>query len=158
MRRNRGRGRRGDWRNLRQCATPGPCKPALVSCRRASRPRSAAPDGARKLSIVIDIDPYLVTQDIAIAVTFLLTELIEMAMTLNQDTQIRVSVKPGESEERAALRVNAPSLVDNDALRAILSERYGRVIEGLSRQLRSRLHHDPLVGAYEISIAVTGRD
>jgi hypothetical protein len=30
-------------------------------------------------------------------------------------------------------------------------------MEGLSRQLRSKLHHDPLTGAYEISIAVLGR-
>jgi hypothetical protein len=31
-------------------------------------------------------------------------------------------------------------------------------MEGLSRQLRSKLHHDPLAGAYEIAIAVLGRD
>jgi two-component sensor histidine kinase len=120
--------------------------------------RATAPEGARHFGITIDIDPYLVNQDVAIAVTFLLTELIEMAMTLNPATQVRVSLKPGDSEARALLRVNAPALVDGDALRLILSERYGRVIEGLSRQLRSRLHHDPLVGAYEIAIAVTGRD
>jgi two-component system, sensor histidine kinase PdtaS len=54
--------------------------------------------------------------------------------------------------------VNSPALVDGDALRAVIEERYGRVMEGLSRQLRSKLHHDPLVGAYEIAIAVTGRD
>ena len=39
-----------------------------------------------------------------------------------------------------------------------LATRFGRVIEGLSRQLRAPLHHDPLAGAYEISIAVLGRD
>lgn len=120
--------------------------------------RATAPEGAKHFGIVIDVDPYLVTQDTAIAITFLLTELIEMAMTLNPATQVRVSVKPGESDARAILRVNAPALVDGDALRAILSERYGRVIEGLSRQLRAKLHHDPLVGAYEIAIAVSGRD
>jgi hypothetical protein len=32
------------------------------------------------------------------------------------------------------------------------------VIEGLSRQLRAPLHHDPLTGSYEIAVAVTGRD
>ena len=120
--------------------------------------RATAPENARHFGIVIDIDSYLVNQDVAIAVTFLLTELIEMAMTLNPATQVRVSVKPGDADDRAILRVNAPALIDGDALRLILSERYGRVIEGLSRQLRSRLHHDPLVGAYEIAIAVTGCD
>ncbi|MDH7971369.1 sensor histidine kinase [Sphingomonas sp. AR_OL41] len=124
----------------------------------SSNLRATAPDAAKHFGIVIDVDPYLVTQDTAIAITFLLTELIEMAMTLNPATQVRVSVKPGESDERAVLRVNAPALVDGDALRKILTERYGRVIEGLSRQLRAKLHHDPLVGAYEITIAVSGRD
>ena len=42
-------------------------------------------------------------------------------------------------------------------LRMLTTTRYGRVMEGLARQLRSPLHHDPLVGAYEASIAVTGR-
>jgi hypothetical protein len=32
------------------------------------------------------------------------------------------------------------------------------IIEGLSRQLRAPLHHDPMTGAYEIAIAVMGRD
>ncbi|PMZ78728.1 histidine kinase, partial [Pseudomonas sp. FW306-2-11AD] len=54
--------------------------------------------------------------------------------------------------------VNSPALVDDDTMRALVAERYGRVIEGLARQLRSKLHYDPLVGAYEIAVAVTGRD
>ena len=48
--------------------------------------------------------------------------------------------------------------VESDTLRELLSTRYGRVMEGLSRQLRSPLHHDPMSGAYEIAIAVLGRD
>jgi hypothetical protein len=43
-------------------------------------------------------------------------------------------------------------------LKAALGQRYGRVMEGLSRQLRAPLHHDPLAGSYEIAVAVTGRD
>ncbi|MES1971028.1 MAG: histidine kinase dimerization/phosphoacceptor domain -containing protein [Pseudomonadota bacterium] len=124
----------------------------------ASNIRATAPEGSSQLSIVVDIDPFLVTQDVAIAVAFLITEIVELAMTFNPLAQIRISVKPGETEDRAILRVNSPALVDGDSLRRVVEERYGRVMEGLSRQLRSRLHHDPLVGAYEISIAVTGRD
>jgi two-component sensor histidine kinase len=124
----------------------------------ASNIRATAPEGASQLSIAIDIDPYLVNQDTAIAVAFLITEIVELAMTFNPMAQIRISVKPGEDEAKAILRVNSPALVDGDALRAVVEERYGRVMEGLSRQLRSRLHHDPLVGAYEIAIAITGRD
>ena len=124
----------------------------------ASNIRATAPEGSSQLGIAIDIDPFLVNQDVAIAVAFLITEIVELAMTFNPVAQIRISVKPGETEDRALLRVNSPALVDGDDLRKVVEERYGRVMEGLSRQLRSRLHHDPLVGAYEISIAVTGRD
>ena len=124
----------------------------------ASNIRATAPEGSSQLGIAIDIDPFLVNQDVAIAVAFLITEIVELAMTFNPAAQIRISVKPGETEDRVLLRVNSPALIDGDALRIVVQERYGRVMEGLSRQLRSRLHHEPLVGAYEISIAVTGRD
>ena len=124
----------------------------------ASNIRATAPEGSSQLSISIDIDPFLTNQDVAIAIAFLITEIVELAMTFNPTAQIRISVKPGETDDRAILRVNSPALVDSDALREVVTERYGRVMEGLSRQLRSRLHHDPLVGAYEIAIAVTGRD
>jgi hypothetical protein len=31
-------------------------------------------------------------------------------------------------------------------------------MEGLARQLRAPLHHDPLTGAYEIAVPIVGRD
>ena len=98
------------------------------------------------------------TQDVAVAVTFLITELVELAMTSAPRTQVHISLKPDTAPDRAILRVSAPALTESKALQQALAERYGRVIEGLARQLRSKLHHEPLVGAYEISIAVTGRD
>ena len=63
-----------------------------------------------------------------------------------------------ELPDRAVLRISSPALIESDELRSLLATRYGRVIEGLSRQLRSKLHHDPLVGAFEIPIVVVGRD
>lgn len=124
----------------------------------ASNLRSTAPEG-QPLAIVLDIDPYLSTQDVATPVAFLLTELIELAMAMPGDAAIRLSLKPDEeNESRALLRISAPTLIDSDALRHQMATRYGRVMEGLARQLRSRIHHDPLVGAFEISVAVAGRD
>lgn len=123
----------------------------------AANIRATAPERTR-LAIALDIDPYLANQDMATAIAFLLTELIELAMMVQADAALRVSLKPGEAAERALLRVSGAALIDSDPLRALLAERYGRVIEGLARQLRARLHHDPLAGAYEIMIAVAGRD
>ena len=53
---------------------------------------------------------------------------------------------------------SSPALIDCEALRHDIEVRYGRVLEGLSRQLRSALHHEPLTGAYEIVVAIIGRD
>jgi two-component sensor histidine kinase len=123
----------------------------------ASNLRATAPENA-PIGIQLDIAPFLANQDVAIAIAFLLTEIVELAMTVNPSAQIRISVAAGETPERAILRINSPALIDDDRMRALVVERYGRVIEGLSRQLRSKLHYDPMVGAYEIAVAVTGRD
>jgi two-component system, sensor histidine kinase PdtaS len=123
----------------------------------ASNIRATAPEGSR-LGITLDLDPYLVSQDTAVAIAFLVTETIELAMSCDPAAQLRISVKPGANEARAVLRISSPALVEDQTLRNGLSQRYGRVMEGLSRQLRSPLHHDPLVGVYEIAVAVVGCD
>jgi two-component sensor histidine kinase len=119
--------------------------------------RATASDRSHGLGITLDVDPYLVNQDVAVALAFLATETIELAMTCDPAAQIRIVVKPSDLPDRALLRVVSRALVESDTLREAAS-RYGRVMEGLSRQLRSPLHHDPLVGAYEIAFAVKGRD
>ncbi|TGX44765.1 sensor histidine kinase [Sphingomonas naasensis] len=124
----------------------------------AANIRATAPERAAGLGITLEIEPLLVNQDVAIAVAFLITELVELAVNCNPTTHVRISIKGDpESGERAILRVNSPALVESAELVALLEGRYGRVIAGLARQLRTRLHHDPLVGAYEASIAITGR-
>ena len=124
----------------------------------ASNIRATAPEGASGVVIVLDIDNYLVTQDVAVAVAFLITETIELAMSVDPAASIRVALKPSDTEGRACLRIVTRALVDGDELRHLLGTRYGRVMEGLARQLRGKLHHDPMTGAYEITVAVIGRD
>jgi len=123
----------------------------------ASNIRATSPDGS-KLTILLEIEPYLVSQDSAIAIAFLLTEIIELAVGISASAQIRLSVRAGATPTTAVLRASSPALIDSDALKDALGQRYARVMEGLSRQLRAPLHHDPLAGSYEIVIAVTGKD
>jgi two-component system, sensor histidine kinase PdtaS len=120
--------------------------------------RATTPDRAGQVGITLEIEPFFVTQDVAVAVAFLITELVELAMSVTPSAQIRVSLIGTEAPDRATLRLSSPALIEGETLQALLSSRYGRVLEGLARQLRSRLHHDPLVGAYEIAIAVSGRE
>jgi two-component sensor histidine kinase len=123
----------------------------------ASNIRATAPEGMR-IGIVLDVEPFYVTQDVAVAVAFLVTELVELAATCDGQAQVRISLKSAAEPMRATLRLSSRALVDSDCLRDGLRDRYGRVIEGLTRQLRSTLQHDPLSGAYEIAVAVTGSD
>lgn len=124
----------------------------------AANIRATAPDELHGFSVLLDVDNFLVTQDVAVAVAFIATETIELAMSSDPASGVRVSLKPGAEPGRATLRIVSRALVDGDRLRALVRSRYGRVMEGLARQLRAKLHHDPLAGAYEISVAVIGRD
>jgi two-component sensor histidine kinase len=119
--------------------------------------RATAPESASKIGIALEIEPFLVTQDVAVAIAFLITEIVELAINCNPAAQVRISVKAGADDSKAVLRVNSPALVESAALLELVESRYGRVMTGLARQLRTALHHDPLVGAYEAIIAITGR-
>lgn len=123
----------------------------------ASNLRATAPETASEIGITLEIEPFLVSQDVAVAVAFLLTELIELAIECSPSAQIRISARPAPAEGRAVLRVNSPALVANAEFERLLDARHGRILAGLARQLRTQLHHDPLVGAYEATIAVAGR-
>lgn len=120
--------------------------------------RATAPESAARMTIGIDIAPLLVSQDVAAAIAFLLTELIELAMQATPSPTVTITVTPDpEREGVATLRVSSTGLVESPHFRELHDSRYGRVLTGLSRQLRATLHHDPLVGAYEISIAARRR-
>ena len=119
--------------------------------------RAGAQERRPGIGLTLDMEPLLVTQDVAVAVAFLITEIVELAMGCEPGAQIRISLAGVPDEDRGVLRVVSRALVDTDTLQELVQARYGRVMEGLSRQLRSKLHHDPLAGAYEIAIAIRGR-
>jgi two-component sensor histidine kinase len=111
--------------------------------------RATAPGEANRLSILIDVPPAYVGQDTAIPLAFLATELIELAMTVDPAASIRVSVIRQDAEDRACLAVGSAALKDSDQLGRLLAGRYGRVLEGLARQLRSPFERDP-DGAFRV--------
>lgn len=124
----------------------------------ASNIRATAPESSAELGILLEIEPFLASQDTAVAVAFIVTEIVELAMSCDPCAQIRISLRTGNDAEHAILRISSPALIDCKSLKDDVETRYGRVLEGLSRQLRSVLHHEPLTGAYEIAVAVVGRD
>lgn len=112
--------------------------------------RATAPGESSRLAILIDVPALYVGQDTAIPLAFLITELIELAMGIDPSASIRLSVVPQKEPGRACLIVGSAALRDSARLRELLTERYGRVLEGLSRQLRNPLEREPEAGSFKV--------
>ncbi len=117
--------------------------------------RSGAPANARRFGIQIDCDPLHISQDVAVPVAFLLTELVELAMLSDPTSSMRISARASETPGRACLTVASSGLRASEDLEVQLHDRYSRVLTGLSRQLRAPLEHDGETGEYRITIATS---
>ena len=120
--------------------------------------RATAPAESANLAITLDVTPFLVGQDTAMSIAFLVTEVIELALACDPAAKLRISAREGETADRAIVRVSSPALTDSTCHDDVVESRYGRVMQGLARQLRAALIHDGQVGAYEIAVPITGRE
>ena len=85
----------------------------------------------------------------------LMGEAFALAMMLAPQATMRISVQlEPDRDDRARLTVRSTGLRSSDDMASHLDERYGRVLTGLSRQLRSPLDHDAETGRYSIAISV----
>ncbi|NNC71409.1 MAG: hypothetical protein HKN78_00855 [Sphingomonadaceae bacterium] len=103
------------------------------------------------LSLALDIADLRVTQDIAAPVAFLITEIVELALSAGEEASIEISLIHQEGA-KALLSLVSESLRFEE--KPAHFERYARVLEGLSRQLRSKLDLDGETGTYTITIPV----
>jgi two-component sensor histidine kinase len=121
--------------------------------------RATAPASASAMQIRLDVEPFYATQDVAVSVAFLITELVEYAMFCCAGT-VSISLE-AQSEGFALLTVESAALGGEQAQQtsreARLQERFERIVIGLARQLRSNLERDPEHGRYALPIAVVGR-
>ena len=95
-----------------------------------------------------------VSQDSAVAIAFLLTELVELSITLDPTAPIAITVENGDPPDKARLSLTSSALQATPAMKERLSGRYARVIEGLARQLRAPLDYDEAGGRYRIDFAI----
>jgi two-component sensor histidine kinase len=117
--------------------------------------RGTAPAKARRFAIQIESDNLHISQDVAVPIAFLITELVELAMMMAPQGTMRISVHQDEVRpDRALLVMQSSGLMTSEEMTSRLGERYGRVLTGLSRQLRSPLDHDGDAGRYAIAITV----
>lgn len=123
----------------------------------ASNIRATAADGDR-LSIGLEVEAIYVSQDTAVAVCFLATELIELAMRVRSDAKVVISAIGTGQPGRAALAFRSNGFVAGAEIGKRMEGSISRVIEGLSRQLRSSIIHDGEAGAFTIEIGYVARD
>ena len=116
--------------------------------------RATAPASAAGMQIRLDIGAFYVTQDVAVSVAFLITEIAEFGMLCGAGL---VSIAlDGDGPASARLSIEVDALAGPPDCDAALEERFDRIVTGLARQLRSTLDHDPARGLYALSIAVVG--
>ena len=118
----------------------------LILVELASGLHRSSPDST-KLSFDLDIADIRVSQDVAVPIAFLVTELVEMALQQSESTEIELSLLRRE-DAGAMLRIASEALVSSRADAPF--GRYARVLEGLARQLRNPLESDPEIGEYRI--------
>jgi len=116
----------------------------------AAELRASAPEAARGLTIDLDIDTLNTTQDVAVAVAFLVTEIVEFAMLRAPTEPVELSLRR-TSELTARLALSSAVLVpeeDEDPEK----RQFERIVGGLAKQLRSTLERK--LGRYSVDLPV----
>lgn len=122
----------------------------------ASNLRATATGNASSMAIKLELAPLSASQDVAVPVAFLITEIAEMAMDCAPESGLTIRLQPGETPLRARLDITSPGLSGDTCLRHPAAQRFKRVVEGLARQLRAPMVQDEKTGHFAIDIPVLG--
>lgn len=115
--------------------------------------------GARSPSITLGVASLYVSQDIAMPLAFLFTELAELSLDADHQAPIVVDVTaeaptgPIGSTRTGTMTLRSRAFQGESV--AAGSTTSGRVVTGLARQLRSTLTHDGMSGSYSIVFPTT---
>ena len=116
--------------------------------------RAGAPEAARSLAIDLHVENANTTQDVAVAVAFLVTEMVEYSMLNCPSDPIEIALRR-TSDLTAQLTISSPVLVpDEDGTADKLQ--FERIVAGLAKQLRSPLERK--LGRYSVDLPVFPRD
>ena len=116
----------------------------------AAELRATAPEESRGLRIDLDLEGANTTQDVAVSVAFLITEIVEFAMLRTPDDPVEISLRR-TSELTARLTLNSRVLnPDDEGDREKVQ--FERIIAGLAKQLRSTLERK--LGRYSVELPV----
>jgi len=114
--------------------------------------RATAPATATGMQIRLDVGPLYVTQDVAVSVAFLITEITEFGMLCGAG-QVSVALdRDGPGFARLSIAIDA--LAGSPECDAAFKDRFERIVTGLARQLRSQLDREPERGLYSVRVAI----
>jgi two-component sensor histidine kinase len=116
----------------------------------AAELRASAPEAARGLRIDLELDSLNTTQDVAVAVAFLITEIIEFAMLNAPNDPIELALRR-TSELTGRLTLGSPVLRPEDEKEPAKLQ-FERIVSGLAKQLRSPL--DRKLGRYSVDLPI----
>jgi two-component sensor histidine kinase len=116
----------------------------------AAELRAGAPEEARGLSIDLDMETVYTTQDAAVAVAFLVTEIVEFAMLNAPKDPVELSL--GRTSELTARLTLSSRILNPDQEDEGEKIQFERIIGGLAKQLRSSL--DRKLGRYSVDLPV----
>jgi two-component system, sensor histidine kinase PdtaS len=116
----------------------------------AAELRASTPEAARGVAIELELDTLYTTQDVAVAVAFLITEMIEFAMLRSPNEPIELSLRR-TSELTARLSLSSPVLVPEEDEEPEKIQ-FERIVAGLAKQLRSTLERK--LGRYSVDFPV----
>jgi len=119
----------------------------------ASNLRTGLASSGRAPSITVSASPVRVSQDVAVPIAFLVTELVELSINEVREASIRIGLVQ-DTPKSATLTVASDALVHVATRPETDTPRYSRVIDGLARQLRAPLAFDAASGGYVIAIPV----
>ena len=127
-----------------------PLKPLISEL--AANLRATAPATAAPMQLRLDVGAFYASQDVAVSVAFLITEIAELGMLCGAAL---VSITLDADEPGSArLAIEVDMLAGKPACDGALVDRFDRIVAGLARQLRSTLERDPARGLYAVRIAV----
>ncbi len=114
--------------------------------------RATAPRAATGMQIRLDVGPLYVTQDVAVSVAFLITEITEFGMLCGSGLVSVTLDRDGPGFARLSIAMDA--LAGSPDCDDAFQERFERIVTGLARQLRSELHREPGRGLYCVRLAI----
>jgi len=98
------------------------------------------------------VDRFFVSQDTAVPVAFLITELLNLAAQRVAPAVIEATVSAQSDGNHATLTIVSEAFCQGDGPK--IGDPSTRIIQGMARQLRSPLNYEPDTGRYSIRIAL----